>query len=379
MTAIHVVGPVRLHKRGNVWHAQFATPEGFQRMSLKVRSLKAAEKKAQEIAEVLENGDQAAFQALLGGNTSGSGSSTSGSKGKKQWTFAEFAQEYQEKYGKPNKAESSYKRDWSSLKCHLLPVFGDKPLNRITARDIETYKMTRKDLEKSNPATVNRELAILKAIMKKAVAWGELRHNPALTVPVFKENPVIPEALTDEQVEKLLKTCQESDNPDLYPLVVCALETGMRRGELFALKWSDVDLKEKWITIRKSKNNEFRVIPVSDMLCDVLETQKAKGHIPFVFPGKKGHYNNVRRSLNTAAKRAGIERLHLHRLRHSFATRYLSRKVGAEAIQEILGHKSMTMTRRYAKVTPEYLREAVRQGGRTAPGVVKETKTAVWC
>lgn len=71
---------------------------------------------------------------------------------------------------------------------------------------------------------------------------------------------------------------------------------------------------------------------------------------------------------SSTPNRSRMERLHLHRLRHTFATRYRSRGVGLEAIRELLGHKTMTMTRRYAKVTPEYLRDAVQQGGRTAPG-----------
>jgi integrase len=329
--------------------------------------LKAAQKKAQEIADALETGDPTALQALLGG-------SASSPKGKGQQTFAEFAREYMQKYAEVNKTGPSYKRDWSSLNCHLLPVFGDKLLNRITARDIETYKMTRRDKEAGNPATVNRELALLKAVFKKAFAWGEIKHNPALTVTLFKEAPVIPSALTDEQVEKLLKACQQSRNPHLYPLVVCALETGMRRSELFDLTWKDVDLEGRWIIVRRSKNNEFRTIPISDLLHQVLMEHKAKGHIPFVFGGKKGRCNGVRRSLSTAGARAGIEHLHLHVLRHTFATRYRSRGVGLEAIQELLGHRTTIMTRRYAKVTPEYLRNAVRQGGGNAPGLQQQNQ-----
>ena len=358
---IYVVGPVRLHKRRDIWHAHFNTPEGFKRQSLKVRNLKEAQKKARVIAEVLESGDYAALQNLLSGTLSKSGRKT-------PQTFAEFAEEYK-KYSKANKAPSSYKRDETSLRVHLIPVFGDKPLAQITARDMEAYKMNRKDKEGGNPATINRELACLKAMMKKAFFWGDIRYNPGLQVTVFKEKPTIPEPLNEGQLLAFLDACIESKSPDLFPVVVCAVETGMRRGELFELKWNYVDLEDRWITVRQSKNNEFRKIPISDWLYDVLVAYKHRCcHIPFVFQTGKQKYYNIRRNMKAASEQAGFEKpIHLHQLRHTFATRLRSKNVELGAIKELLGHKTWAMTERYARCTPEHLQDAIRRLDRSSP------------
>lgn len=350
---VYGIGPVRLHKRAKVWHAHFNTEHGFIRQSLKVQNLKVAKQKAREIAEVLESGDYAAIKNLIDG-TKREGET-------KKRTFEMYSAAYL-KYSQANKAESSYKRDECSMRVHLIPAFGDRLLSQISVRDIEAYKLRRLDTGQVQKSTINRELACLKDAMKKACAWGYVRHNPAKDVKVFKEDPTVPDPLKQSEVEALLAACKESTSPDLYPTVVCALETGMRRSELFRLRWQDVDFENGWVIVRQAKSNEFRTIPMSKFLYDVLVEHKKKGRKPYVLRVGKQKYNNIRRSLRTASRKVGFEKeVGMHRFRHTFATHLRLLGVELGAIKELLGHKTWAMTERYARCTPEHLKNAMQK------------------
>ncbi len=142
------------------------------------------------------------------------------------------------------------------------------------------------------------------------------------------------------------------------------LNTGLRRGELVGLKWTDVDLFRKTLTLLKTKNKEKRTIPLNNT---VLELLKAKGNVRhisgYVFTSEdgKGFLNgqHVYRALKLSAERAGIAKLRFHDLRHTFATRLVQAGIDLYVVMELLGHKSLTMTMRYAHHYPESLRHGV--------------------
>ena len=148
---------------------------------------------------------------------------------------------------------------------------------------IEKYKADR--LQRVTPATVNRELACLKFMYTKTIEWGYVKTNPAKKVKLLKEPPGHLRYLKPEDVDALLKACANH----LRPIVVTALNTGMRKSEILNnLKWKEVDLGNRKIMVANSKNNEKRIIPINNTLYQELSTLTKDPESEYVFPGKDG-------------------------------------------------------------------------------------------
>jgi integrase len=336
--AVHIVGPVRLIQRGRYWHASYTSETGRVRQSLKVTNLKVAQQKAREIAELIERGEYATLQDR---------------RELKNQNFAGFITEFREKH-----------RSWSDstwdgvngIIARYEEEWGQLPLTAINTRIIESFITRRLDQDGVTKATANRNLACLKTIFKMAVRWGYVIHNPAEKIKAFKETPTIPRALSESEVELFLN--ELPDHARVFAVV--AVDTGMRRSELLRLQWQDVDFDRKQITVRQSKNNTFRVIPMTNRVHKTLVEQRQKGIIPYVLAGRTGEeIKSVKDAIAGAGDRAKIGHVHLHMLRHTFATRLRERSVALDRIMELLGHKTMVMTLRYAKVTPTQLRDAI--------------------
>ena len=143
----------------------------------------------------------------------------------------------------------------------------------------------------------------------------------------------------------------------LKPIVLIAIHSGMRRGEIVNLRRTEIDFKERRIILEKTKNNERRVIPMNDTLIEVLQSLPVHLHSETVFPDING--NMVTVTFERACKRAGIEDFHFHDLRHSFASYLTMDGENLRTVQTLLGHKDLRMTMRYSHLSPEHLREAV--------------------
>jgi integrase len=191
---------------------------------------------------------------------------------------------------------------------------------------IEKYKAKR--LEKVKPATVNRELATLKNMFTMAIKWGYIKINPAKEVKLLKEPPGRLRYLKPEEAEVLLSSCADH----IRPIVVTALNTGMRKGELQKLKWAYVDFKNQKITVINAKNNESRIIPINKTLY---------------------------KELYALLEKANIEDFRFHDLRHTFGSYLVMQGVDLKTVQQIMGHKDIRMTMRYAHLSPEYVQKAV--------------------
>lgn len=273
----------------------------------------------------------------------------------KKVDFGEFAKVYLE-YARTNKADSTGYRDQFSVN-NLNASFKDQYLFDITGEMIEKYKAER--LLKVEPATVNRELACLKHMFTKAVEWGYVKTSPAKGIKRLKEPPGRLRYLIPVEINALLSTCSEH----LRPLVVTALNTGMRRGELLALKWSQVDLENRKIAVIKSKNNESRVIPINQTLYQELMNLKKK-HTKGeqVFYSRYGEpFKDAREGFLGAVKRAGIEDFRFHDLRHTFASHLVMQGVNLRTVQQLMGHKDIKMTMRYSHLSPEYVQGAIER------------------
>ncbi len=276
--------------------------------------------------------------------------------------FAECVDKYLA-YSKVNKTPKSYERDILSLRGHLVPVFGNRYLHELRVETIESYKARR--LTKVKPATVNRELSCLRAMLNKAVQMGYLTDSPMKGIKLLKEPPERVRYLTVDEVRKLLEACSEH----LRPIVVCALHTGMRREEILGLKWANVDFDNRMILLEKTKNNQRRMIPLSGVLCLVLKKLPRRGE--YVFCNEKGErFGDVRKSFKTALRRATITDFRFHDLRHTFASHLTMSRCNVRTVQQLLGHTTIRTTMKYSHLSKEYLEEAVNLvGGKFSPQV----------
>lgn len=272
----------------------------------------------------------------------------------KKLVFEAYAKEYRN-YSKANKAPSTDCRDQFSIN-NLTEAFEGKYLFDITTEMIEKYKANR--LEKVEPATVNRELACLKHMYTKAVEWGYVKMNPAKGVKRLKEPPGRIRYLKADEINALLSCC----STHLRPLVVTALNTGMRRGELRSLRWPQVDLENRKLTVINTKNNESRIIPINQTLYRELSDLSKKPEGEYVFYSRYGRpYRDAKEGFAAAVKRAKIEDFRFHDLRHTFGSHLVMQGVDLRTVQQVMGHKDIKMTMRYSHLSPEYVHEAIER------------------
>lgn len=263
-------------------------------------------------------------------------------------TLKEITPEYL-KYQKEVKQKRSWKEDERHLRG-LNRLFGDKKLSQITSKDIDDYKYSRS--QEVAAATVNRELSTLRTLYNLAKRWKKFfGDNPVSESGLFGEENTKERILSYEEEQLLL----DSSADHLKPIIITALNTGMRKGELISLKWKNIDFDNGLITVRKevSKSNKPRKIPLNSKLRQVLLEQKLKtGFNEYVFLNPSGdpytRHDSLKRSFEGACSRANINGLRFHDLRHTAATRMVEAGVNIVAVSRILGHASITTTMRYA-------------------------------
>ncbi|HEY9158308.1 site-specific integrase [Candidatus Binatus sp.] len=279
----------------------------------------------------------------------------------------------------------------------LLERFGGRRADSLTAREVKEWRDAL--LEGHTPATVNRHLTILRAILRMGMRDRKIEAGAIPEIEPFAENNKRVRYLTADEELRLLEKLPEW----LRPLVMVAIHTGMRRGELLNLMWADVDFVGGIIFVRTSKSGEGRRIPMSPTAHRTLSAlrearrKRLKARVvrreaanPHVFSAPQGglilNLNRVwygrtprsKRAVGPVAnacpsasegviKRAGLEGLRFHDLRHTFASRLVMNGVDLFRVQTLMGHKSPMMTLRYAHLSPEHLRAAVAT--LDAPGV----------
>jgi len=263
---------------------------------------------------------------------------------KKRIKFKDLAEDYLENYAKVNK--KSWKDDYYRLRSSIIPYFGEIELSEITPLMIEKYKAKRLK-EKISRSTVNREISIIRKMFNLAIDWKMSEENPVSKIRFFSEKDTLKERILDpEEEDKLL--CEANDYLKL--ILIMALNTGMRQGEILKLKWEHVDFKEKHIIVKKTKSGENRIVPINKVLFnELLNIRKSARRTPFVFPNPKTGkpYTELKKSFKSACKRAGVENLRFHDLRHTFATRLVQSGVDLITVRDLLGHFSIRVTQRY--------------------------------
>lgn len=257
-------------------------------------------------------------------------------------TFGEMANLYWEHYARTKK---SARTTWPYVK-KLSEAFGEKRLDQISVLDIAAYLNRLK--AKLSPAAVNRYHAFLSSIFYRAIDWEKFSgHNPACKVKKSQEDNKRLRYLSQEEMGALLKKA----HPRLFPALVCAMMTGMRKSELLGLDWENVDIERGFIYILKSKSGKKREIPISSKLRQVLlSLEPKKSGSVFQLPEIM-----MRRYFDKALKEAGIRDFRWHDLRHTFASHFVMRTKDIPALQSILGHATPQMTQRYAHLANSHL------------------------
>lgn len=179
--------------------------------------------------------------------------------------------------------------------------------------------------------------------------------NPVRAVTLFPEPKLSYRWLSEEEARKLIDACSSH----LKPIVVTALNTGMRLREILTLlKWEHVNFQQRYLTVVAGKNNETREIPLNHEMIQLFQSLQRKGE--YVFPNEKGEpFGSIKTAFLAAIRRSGIARCRFHDLRHTFASHVVMNGVDLATVKELLGHKSLAMVLRYAHLSAEHKRRAV--------------------
>ncbi|MGH9839046.1 MAG: tyrosine-type recombinase/integrase [Blastocatellia bacterium] len=335
-----------IRKRGAVWHLDVKI-DGirYRRACPEARNQKQA-----LLAEA--NLRQEIFEGKYG-------------KQKNSPRFSDYVDQTYLPWSKANK--KSWKSDvWrvEVLKKH----FKKKCLDEISPADVEKFKTSRRNGMtvrggQRSKASVQRELELLSGIFTMAVVNNLIESNPVRKVRKFKLDNQRVRYLTAEEERQLMQGLI-GKRAYLRPIIVLALNTGMRRGEILSLEWWQVDFNRNNLIVTKTKTDKTRFLPMNQAVRDELLELKAnaedKSRFVFESPKKPGvPIGEIKKAFNAVLKDAGIEDFHFHDFRHTAATRLAEAGADAYLIAEILGHSNVQMSFRYTHMTSERKRLAL--------------------
>ena len=291
-------------------------------------------------------------------------------------TLGEIFDEYLERHAKPHKR--TWQADDETFQRHLKPL-ADRRISTISREDVERLK-TRIGGQKGDdrPYMANRVLALLSTIYNKAAPDTP---NPTRGVQRFPEQSRDRHMTKDEIRHFFAALADEAPLwADFFSL---GIFTGARRGNLFSMRWADVDLNTRRWTIpgRESKSGKAMPIPLSAAATEILRRRAAaNGDSDFVFPSEtsaSGHIEDSRKAWARVVKRADLADLRIHDLRRSLASVMVAEGVPLVTIAKTLGHRDLKATAVYARLDFEPQLEAVEQAGRTIQGIVDDTAKAL--
>ncbi|SRR5882724_758735 len=232
----------------------------------------------------------------------------------------------------------------------LTGFFGRRRVSDFSAEDAEKYKALRSKSVK--PATVNRELTVLKHMFTKAVEWKLLPSNPFRGVRGLYVSKRMERILELDEEARLLAACDRVRSRFLRSVIVLALNTGMRRGELLSLSWRQIDLAHRTIRILTAKSSSGeRSIPLNTTANAVISDLARGKNSELVFPSSRRAGKTIldlKKGFKKAVQLANIPGIRFHDLRHTFATRLVQAGVDLITVQHLLGHAKIAMTVRYA-------------------------------
>lgn len=300
----------------------------------------------------------------------------------KEIGFQDFAALWIDSYAKTRCKASTLRSYEDIIKGHLIPYFANMSLIVIAPSSIQKYVSqklaeVKKDkkgnlIPKFAAKTVNNHLVPLKEMLKHAVIWGYLKENPAQYVEKPRVEHEEMDFLTPEEIHLFLAKV----TPKYHPLFLTAVLTGLRRGELLALQWGDIEFIHNLIYVRRSlykgkfvspkSKKSVRKVVMTTNLASVLKRHKLESQpndLDLVFANGEGKPNDgdtlVKRQFLPALRRAGLRQIRFHDLRHTYTALLIRQGENVKFIQSQLGHASIQTTLdRYGHLLPESNREA---------------------
>lgn len=280
-------------------------------------------------------------------------------------TFEQFAWRWFDEYVVSNNKYSERKAKRHILSASLVPFFGKIPVGQITSQHVEQYKAAQIKTGRSGK-TINNRLTVLNKCLLTAHEWLMLE-SALPKIKKLKCPPVETDYLAPDECARLMSHADGI----LREMLLAALRTGMRQGELKGLQWQAINWENRTLTVRHSwndelkaleapKNNRERVIPLNSELYEALsKRRKGSGFVFLDADGTPFSGQRLNPRLAVLCERAGLRRITWHVLRHTFATHLATMGAALNTVQVLLGHATITTTMRYAHVPPSALREAV--------------------
>jgi integrase len=293
-----------------------------------------------------------------------------GNRALRNMTLAELIKERNKEYPSKDKSVISnlnwWKREYGSMR--LLDI--DRTVIREAMVKLKEGDATRgngKGKSKSvgrkrAPATLNRYKAALSSIFEYGRVTYDLPENPCRQIKALPENNARIRFLTENERKTLLTACRKSEWSGLYLLVLTAITTGARQGELLRLRWADIDMQRRIAYVSQTKNGEPRVLPLVDNVVEeLLKHPRPIKSDTLLFGSHRvaGKPFEFRKHWDKAVKDSGVENFHFHDLRHTCAS-YLAQN-GATLLQiaDVLGHKQLEVTKRYSHLCIDHKQELV--------------------
>lgn len=274
-------------------------------------------------------------------------------------TLKEFYKDYYLPYIK--KHVKSYKSNDATFRNHILPVLGDKPMDKVKKIEIMKFHTDLVDKKHLKPSSANKFLIFLSQAYRLAKDFEleGVMENPVRGVKLFEENNERQRFLTKKETKRLLISVCESENPHLKYIIPMLILTGARRGEVLQAKWCDFDeINMHWI-IPTGKSGKKRVLPLTPAFYDLYkQIPKISNIYLFPSPFSTKPYKSVYSSWNNARKKAGLKDVRMHDLRHSFASALVNGGRSLYEVQTLLGHSTSKMTQRYAHLSNNALMQA---------------------
>ena len=290
-------------------------------------------------------------------------------------TFKDFAMNDYMEWAKGSKR--SWKADLSKFNNHLIQKFGNRRLTEITMRDIQLYHAQVRQSHSAGSA--NRHLSVISKLYKCAIQWGIVERNPCAGVKKFQENNAMQRFLTPDEIRRLYKAMDDMNGRSVMTIasLKLLLLTGTRRSEALTARWEDIDLERGIWRIPHTKNGRVHHVMLSDEAKGLLASLPKVDGSPWVFPGRdpSKHVVDPRKCLDQLMDAAGIERIRIHDLRHTFASLCAQSGHDLYLIKQALNHSDIQVTQRYAHLTSDNLRTAVQSVGNIVSQAIRVADT----
>jgi integrase len=348
---------IRPYRKGG-WEIDIrvVTPDGTRQLRERRRSPLSSRSAAMRWAEGRE---RTLFQRLM--------DPAQHTPRKEALTLRAFAPRFMDGHARANRQKpSGIAAKEMILRVHLLPALGHKKLDAIKSEDVQRLK---RNLEAKSPKTVNNILAVLTVMLKKAVEWEVIERMPCTLklLPVTKGSTKFYDF---GEYERLVEAARILD-PRTHLIVLLGGEAGLRCGEMIALEWTDVDLVNRQLCIRRSdwngqvttpKGGRLRHVPLTRRLAAALSEHRHVRSTRVLCQDDTEPLTRqiVQTRAKRAARKAGLMHGGVHILRHTFCSHLAMRGAPARAIQELAGHMDLSMTQRYMHLSPAALDAAIR-------------------